>query len=109
VCIFWYNSKKKGATHMAKKLTTEERLQKLAEETKRLQTELKKKKKKDTDELHRLLGKALVSYFKHNAKEKEETEEKVISDLVGFARANLSEKERKRAERLIESKPFKMY
>jgi len=93
---------------MARKLTTEERLQRLAEETKRLQAELREKKKKDTDELHRLLGKALVSYFKYNAKAKEKTEGKVIGDLLGFTEANLSKKEKEKAQRLIKSKPFKM-
>jgi len=88
---------------MARKLTTEERLQRLAEETKRLQAELKEKKKKDTDELHRLLGKALVRYFINNGEGKE-----ISGDLIAFALKNLNEKDAKKAERLVKSKPFKM-
>jgi hypothetical protein len=87
---------------MAKKLTTEERLQKLAEETKKLQAELRERKKKDADALHRLLGKAVVRYFigKYN--------KEIDNDLISFSINNLNEKEGKRAERLIKSKPFKM-
>jgi len=93
---------------MGKKLSTEERLQRLAEETKKLRAKLVEQKKKDADDLYKILGKALISYFRYNAEQKGETEEKVISDLYGFCEANLTEKEKKRAKRLIESKPFKM-
>jgi len=88
---------------MAKRFTTEERLQRLAEETKRLQAELREKKKKDTDELHRLLGKALVRYFINNEDGKE-----ISEDLIAFTLKNLNKKDAKKAERLIKSKPFKM-
>jgi uncharacterized membrane protein YheB (UPF0754 family) len=87
---------------MAKKLTTEERLQKLAEETKKLQAKLREKRKKDTDELHRLLGKALVRYFITKG------EGEIDNDLITFTLKNLNEKEGKKAERLVKSKPFKM-
>ncbi len=88
---------------MARKLTMEERLQRLAEETKRLQAELREKKKKDADDLYRLLGKTLVNYFK----QKGEGEE-IAGDLIAMAKNNLSEREAKRAVKLIESRPFKM-
>jgi len=92
---------------MRRRLTTEEKLQKLAEETKRLQAELREKKRKDADDLYRLLGKTLVNYFKQKSRESGEGKE-IADDLIVLAKANLNEREAQKAVKLIESRPFKM-
>ncbi len=85
---------------MARRLTAEERLERLAAEMNKTKKELAEKRKKDMQALHLLAGKAIVRYFQND----KDTEEDVLAALNSLGTKYLSTTDLKRFSVLLDSK-----
>ncbi len=82
---------------MSRKISVEERLQRLAEETKRLKQKQKEEERRKREALFALLGKATAKYFQA----KSESEEISKAKLYSFANPHLSKTESKKLQKLL--------
>lgn len=86
---------------MAKRLSTEERLKRLAEEAKKLKAELKKEKSRNREEAYRLIGEALYHLFQ--SEEGQEGKRPAKDRAMTLAEKHLTQKKRERLEKLLQS------